>query len=631
MGQTSRIVIVALLAFTALSSPAFAQTDPPSRVARLAFTEGTVSFHDDERSDWTRAVVNTPITSGDSIWTEAGARSEISLAGTRVRLDGGTQLDMLAVDDSQTRVQLAQGRIDVKTFTLDTNQPYQIVTPRGTVSLQQAGDYYIEAGSTQDATRLGVRSGAATLRSVNGQTLAVRAGEVGELYGDAATPQLRTVRTAPPPQPAYWSTRDRQVVYDTPQYVNAGMTGYEDLSAYGSWDNDSEYGRVWYPRSTPANWAPYRTGQWQYVKPWGWTWVDEQPWGFAPYHYGRWANRNNRWAWVPPEREARPVYAPALVAFIGGLELALTLGQQNRAPVGWFPLAPREAYVPSYTANRAYYDQVNRSNRIEEAMLEDRWQRAQRREAIADQRADQQRFLLANQRFATVIPADDFVRSRSVARAQIQVAPEQLATAPVSRVSAPPAPTQSVTAAPPPAANAPAATPATPPATRTADPKAADPKAPDPKAADPKLQAEAATKVPAAQTQVGGMTVLGKPTETERPKAPGPKVATAPAGATTATPPARDAQGNVAPGAAPQGRPTVPPVLQPRVGTAPPKLDDKAPVTQGPSTQGAQPPAVAAPASPATPATPATPAVPNRAQQPATATPATPADRKSVV
>ena len=592
MGQTSRIVIAALIApwimAGVLAAPALAQADPPGRVARLAFTEGAVSFHDDEQSDWTQALVNTPLTSGDSIWTEAGARSEVSLAGTRVRLDGGTQLDLLQVDDTQTKLQLAQGRLDIKTFTLDTNTPYQIVTPRGTITLNQQGDYYVQAGSTQDATRIGVRSGAASFQGVNGQTLAIRANEVGEVTGDSATPQLRTLNTAPPAMPASWATRDRTVVYDAPQYVNAGMTGYEDLNSNGTWSNDPEYGQVWTPRSVPAGWEPYRTGRWQYVKPWGWTWVDEQPWGFAPYHYGRWANRNNRWSWVPPQRETRPVYAPALVAFIGGIELSVSLGQQSRAPVGWFPLAPREAYVPPYTTDRTYYNNVNRSNRIQEAMLEDRWQNAQRRDA-GPGRPGQQRFVPANQRYATVVPSEDFVRSRPVGRSLIQVAIDKLTAAPVARVSAPPAPTQSVNAAQPPATPPAAATPpgtrpgATAPAPNTPPNNAGrgsndqrpdgqrpngqrpnEPRPADPKAeAEAKAKAEAAAKnVPAAQAEVGGMAVLGKSTAPERPKAPGPKVASRPPAAAAGTP----------------NTPANHPALQPRVGSAPPVLkDDMAP------------------------------------------------------
>ena len=414
-----------------------------------------------------------------------------------------------------------------------------MVTPRGTISLSQQGDYYVEAGSTQDATRLGVRSGAAQIQSLNGQTLAVRPGEVGEIYGDAGTPQLRTVNSAPPPLPAAWAARDRQVNYDLPaQYLSAGVTGYEDLNSYGSWSNDSEYGNVWTPRSVPSGWQPYRTGHWSYVRPWGWTWVDDQPWGYAPYHYGRWANRNNRWVWVPPQREAPPVYAPALVAFIGGVELALGLGNQNNAPVGWFPLGPREAYVPSYSTNQDYYRRINRPAQVQQQALDDRWQRAQRREAyVAGQNS-----VLANQRFATIVPSQTFVRSQPVMSAALQVAPEKIAAAPVAPVAAPPAPTASVATV----------APATAPAAKAAAP--VDPKA----EADAKAKAEAEVKaanLPVAKTAVAGMATLAKPAATATPAAPGPKVATVQPQAPTAD----------------KSRQAVP-ALAPRQGAAPPEL-----------------------------------------------------------
>jgi hypothetical protein len=572
------VTIATAIAVGFMWTNAMAQGEPPGRVGRLAFTDGTVSFHDDEQSGWTPAVVNTPLTTGDGLWTEPNARSEISLAGTRIRMEGGTQLEMLALDDSQTRLQLAQGRIDVKTFAMDTNQPYEIATPRGNIRLLQQGDYYVEAGSTEDPTRLGVRSGAAQIQALNGQVLAVRAGEVAEVMGDDAVPQLRTIRTAPPAPPAYWASRDRQIVYDPPQYLAAGVTGYEDLNAYGDWINDGGYGRVWVPRSVPSGWAPYRTGHWSYVKPWGWTWIDEQPWGFAPYHYGRWANRNNRWVWVPPQRDVRPVYAPALVAFVGGTELAVTLGNQSAAPVGWFPLGPREVYVPSYTADREYYRRLNRSARVEDRIIEDRWQRAQRREAFAANREQ----AMINQRFATVVPTSAFVRSQPVMRSALQVQPQAIAAAPVAPVAAPPAPTASVVSA-------------------TAAPSAA----PQPKAATapaPQQQAAPAdSSVPVAKTAIADMPTLARPATTEKSVAPGPKlVATQPKAATDDK--ARQAA----------------PTLAPRQGAAPPQL------------KGAVTPAPAQPAKPGEPPKPqqaapqpqAAPPVPAPAPQARPAAPA---------
>ena len=538
-------------ATVAWSGLAQAQSEPPGRVGRLAFTNGTVSFHDNEQSDWAPAAVNTPLSTGDSLWTEPNARSEISLAGTRIRMAGATELDMLAVDDTQTRLQVDQGRVDIKTQAMDTSQPYQIVTPRGTISLLQQGDYYVEAGSTQDPTQIGVRAGAAQIQGLNGQVLAVRPGEVGEVTGDAATPQLRTIHSAPPPQPAVWADRDRQVSYDQPpQYLTAGVTGYEDLNQYGTWVDDSSYGEVWIPRSVPAGWAPYRTGHWAYEQPWGWTWIDDQPWGFAPYHYGRWANREGRWMWLPPQRDARPVYAPALVAFVGGVELSAALSRQSSAPVGWFPLGPREAYVPPYTTNRDYYQRINRPARVEDQVLNDRWQRAERHEPAAGQNQPQPQphAALMNQRFATVVPAATFVHSQPVARAALQVAPDKIAAAPVAPVAAPPAPAASVAA---PQAQA--------------APNAARPSTPAP--------APATTNLATAKTAVADMPTFARPAALQAPAAPGPKFA-----ATRPTAPATDSKQAL-------------PALAPRQGTAPPEL--KGAVTPAPRRRRRSPPSPA--------------------------------------
>ena len=631
MSQSIRVALGAIVGIVAFASAAHAQSYPPSQVGRLAYTEGTVSFHDDEQIGWSPAVINTPLTSGDSIWTEPNARSEISVAGTRVRMDGSTQLTMLEIDDRQTRLQVGQGRVDIKTFSLNPNTPYQVVTPRGTINLRQQGDYYVEAGSTQDATRLGVRSGAAQIQGLNGQTLTVNPGQVGEIYGDTGALQLRTINSAPPVQPASWASRDRLINYDLPtQYLSAGITGYEDLNSYGSWSNDRQYGNVWTPSSVPSDWQPYKTGHWSYVKPWGWTWIDEQPWGYAPSHYGRWANINNRWVWVPPQREAQPVYAPALVDFIGGLELIQALlggsnllGTLNSGAVGWFPLGPREAYVPSYSSDRAYYSRLNTSNQVQEQILEDRWQLAQRREAyVAGQNS-----VLANQRFATVVPAEVFISSQPVARAALKVSPAQIVAVPVAPVSAPPAPTVSITTLSP--ASAPAAKTVVPaaPAAKTVAPPPVNPKA----EADAKARAEAQAKLaananlPVAKTAVADMPTLAKPTTATKPAAPGPKFATAPNTPTTTG----DKQGK-----------TIAPPLVPRTGAAPPVLkdDSKAPAKPAPGAPEAKAPAATdtkmptapatTPGQRATPAEPAKPATPPAApgQRATPAEPAKPAE-----
>ena len=86
------------------------------------------------------------------------------------------------------------------------------------------------------------------------------------------------------------------------------------------------------------------------------------PWGFAPFHYGRWATFGGRWCWVPGPRSHRPVYAPALVAWVGGAPVGASAAFGGGAGVAWFPLGPREVYVPAYPVSQTYVRNINISN-----------------------------------------------------------------------------------------------------------------------------------------------------------------------------------------------------------------------------------------------------------------------------
>jgi hypothetical protein len=146
------------------------------------------------------------------------------------------------------------------------------------------------------------------------------------------------------------------------RYVPADVVGYQDLDANGTWQVDASYGNVWYPNRVAVGWAPYRNGHWAMVNPWGWTWVDDAPWGFAVSHYGRWAQLGGRWGWVPGPNHVRAVYAPALVAFVGGNNFQLTISSGIASGAAWFPLGPRDVYRPDHRVSRGYPDHNNRNH-----------------------------------------------------------------------------------------------------------------------------------------------------------------------------------------------------------------------------------------------------------------------------
>ncbi len=332
------------------------QGDPPVRVGRVARQSGAVSFRTAADTRWSAARPNFPVSTGDSLWTEPGAQTELEIAGGRVALSAQTEIDISALDGQGLRAVVAQGEIYVQLSTLAPNEVWSMQTPRGLVRLTAPGRYGIVIGSVEASTLVTVLEGSAEIEGP-GLSIPVGANQTATLtgagpfhgsVGPAATDAFLTARLN--------ATRPRARPPSAIPSEVASMPGGEDLYNQGEWAEAPEYGQVWYP-PVAADWVPYRDGSWAYVAPWGWTWVDNAPWGFAPFHYGRWARIHDRWGWVPrDERVARPlVYAPALVAFLG---FAGAAAIAHRA-VGWVPLGPREAYHPWYRASDGYVRGIN--------------------------------------------------------------------------------------------------------------------------------------------------------------------------------------------------------------------------------------------------------------------------------
>lgn len=340
------------------ASPAL--TPPPGRVGRIASVNGAVSFHLAGGTEWQVASPNLPITTGAGLWVAPGAEAALGVGGgNRMVVGPATEVDVDVLDDQALAATQPQGESYLHLQLVSPAETYAVRTPRGTVTIATAGRYEIVSGDTDHSTTITVLEGAATLTGIPttaeigpGQTLTVSgdgsavpfAATVGPVVQD---PFLRHVLAEERPRPA------RVAVAPA---ILAQMTGAEALDDVGEWSQNEEYGPVWYP--PVVNYVPYRQGRWAYVAPWGWTWVDDAPWGFAPTHYGRWAEFNGRWGWVPGrdwQRDRRPVYAPALVGFFS----AAALGYGRGPAVGWAPLGPRDAYRPPYLVNERITQVLN--------------------------------------------------------------------------------------------------------------------------------------------------------------------------------------------------------------------------------------------------------------------------------
>ena len=359
----------------ALSAPQRATADdddPPSRVARLSYTHGNVSFNPAGTDDWVTAVVNRPITTGDKLWADNGSRAELNIGSAWIRLSGNTGFSFLNLDDRTVQIRVTEGILNVRVRRLDEDETFEIDTPNLAFSVLRPGDYKIDVNEAGDTTVVLVRDGQGEVTG-GGSAYTIHPRETGTFAGtDQLDADIQRFGDDGDDFDRWCRDRDRREDHaQSSRYVSSDVIGYEDLDEYGGWRPVPEYGNVWFPHTTVVGWAPYRYGHWVWISPWGWTWVDDEPWGFAPFHYGRWVVVGGVWGWVPCAPRAvvgvayvRPVYAPALVAWVGGPHFSVGIGIGGGGGVGvaWFPLAPREVYVPSYRVSRTYVTNVNVSN-----------------------------------------------------------------------------------------------------------------------------------------------------------------------------------------------------------------------------------------------------------------------------
>ncbi len=401
-----RLLRVLPLVLVLAAAPVLAE--PPGRVARVNHVEGSVSLAPAGDDEWTEAPRNRPLTRGDRLWTDRGSRAEVQVGSSALRLDGRSRVDILALDDRSTQLSLTQGALYVRVRSLPEGENFEVDTPNLAWRAAWPGDYRIDVDPAGGTTRVTIHSGTGAVYGESGQAQPLGGGQQITFRGRTLSPLA--VQESPPLDgfDRWAQARNRREDQSiAARHVPREVVGYQDLDPHGQWRSDPAHGPVWLPQGMPADWAPYRHGYWDWIAPWGWSWIDDAPWGFAPFHYGRWTVFEGQWAWAPGRLDVRPPYAPALVAFLGG----------GGGGVSWFPLAPGEAWQPPYRTSPAYLDRINR----EVAALRDGVHAHQR-----------------SPRALTSIAASDFQRGRPAAAGWLRVAAQLLANAQV--VAPPPMP-----------------------------------------------------------------------------------------------------------------------------------------------------------------------------------------------
>jgi hypothetical protein len=405
--------------------------DPPTRVARLNYLQGSVSFQPAGEQDWLEADINRPLTTGDNLWADKDSRGEVHIGATSIRLSSETGISFLNLDDRTVQLQLAQGTIEVHVRRLEPGNAFEIDTPNLAFTLAASGEYRIETNPDGNSTAITVREGAGQVTGA-GESYDLTA---GQQYVFNGTDQLAFNAQAAPEFDNFedWCQAQDQRENSTAsaRYVSRDVDGYYDLDGNGDWQTDPDYGAIWVPSGIAAGWAPYRYGHWVWIGPWGWTWVEDEPWGFAPFHYGRWAYVRGGWGWVPGPMVVRPVYAPALVGFVGGgggLGVAVGFGG-GFSGVAWFPLGPRDVYIPGYHASPRYVQNINITNTrvVNVTQVTTVYNNYVANRNVGADRVD---YTYAHNAVAvTAVSRETFVGARPVATAFVRVTPEQLQSA----------------------------------------------------------------------------------------------------------------------------------------------------------------------------------------------------------
>jgi len=362
-------LLVCLTGLLCLASPqAWAQAqdqdqdsapgDPPTRVARISFLDGSVSFQPGGVGDWGAAAKNRPVTVGDKIWADKDSRVELQAGQSAIHIGEMTALSFLNLDQAVIQMRLAEGKINFRVRELREGDLYEVDTPNLAFTVKQAGAFRVDVSEDGTATRVTVIRGDGEV-TAGGKTYAVHIGQSAEF--DGADNDLQySLKQAPDADDLDRWAAERDLKEEnsvSAKYISRDTVGYSDLDDNGTWRDEPEYGHVWYPneQEQDPDWAPYSNGYWNYVGPWGWTWVGYEPWGFAPFHYGRWNYIGGAWGWCPGPAFGYPIYGPAFVGFLGG-------GFGFGYGVGWFPLGFGEPFHPWFRSSRIFVGNINVHN-----------------------------------------------------------------------------------------------------------------------------------------------------------------------------------------------------------------------------------------------------------------------------
>ncbi len=407
---------LAVILFAGIVCAADAPLDPPGRIGALSEFEGSVQNWPGDENNWTPAELNMPVTSGDALATNTDGRATVRIGSAVVRIAADSQANFRQIDDAGVLIEVVQGSLRARLRSLARDDRFVFAVGDIRLEARDAADFRVDHDATQQRATLRVFSGRIQVLGADENILLTDGQQTDIDVG--ARRVLSLSGLAFDGFDDWFDARERAAEpAEALRYVSPETTGIEALAGQGDWHEEASVGAIWFPNTVAVGWTPYRDGRWAYVRPWGWTWIDNARWGFVTCHYGRWALVGNRWGWVPGRRIARPIYAPALVGFYGvGPQAGAAIEIGGGPGVGWFPLGPAEIYRPAYASSARYMRQLNSTHVANGAFINSppSYRYAHQAEAV------------------TIVPRAAFVGARPVSPAMMRIDPDQLRQIPIA-------------------------------------------------------------------------------------------------------------------------------------------------------------------------------------------------------
>src|SRR6266849_10071989 len=183
-GKSRAVLLMSLSGLLLLIAPKARadEGDPPSRVARISYLDGNVSFQPSGAEDWAAAAKNRPVTIGDKLWTDQDSRAELQAGQASLHLGSMTALSFLNLDEGITQLRIAEGALNFRVREMREGDLYEVDTPNLAFTVKEAGAFRIDVNENGDGTRVTVLRGEGVI-TTEGKTYEVHAGEQAELNG----------------------------------------------------------------------------------------------------------------------------------------------------------------------------------------------------------------------------------------------------------------------------------------------------------------------------------------------------------------------------------------------------------------------------------------------------------------